>query len=105
MADALCTTKTHKTDGHSTLTIRLYLCTQVLEPVASFRGLPRSFCSSVCVDNNAWMRNSGEEWGRPGIIHHMSDVRWTRGGHGGAGAIVVSEAVHHPVGSVRTLHG
>ena len=33
--------------------------------------------SSVCVDNNSQMRKRGEEWGRPGIIHHVSDVRWT----------------------------
>ena len=22
-----------------------------------------------------------EKQGRPGLIHHVSDVRWTRGGH------------------------
>ena len=82
---------------------------QALSPervLASFPGLPRSFCSSVCIENNARMRKSGEERGRPGVIHHMSDVRWMRGGR--KGPVVVSagpEAVHHPVGSVRMLHG
>ena len=57
------------------------------------------------------MQKSGEQWGRPGIIHHESDVRWTwgggGGGGGGAGPVVISagpEAVHHPVSLVRTLH-
>ena len=31
------------------------------------------------------MRKGGEKRGRPGIIHHVSDVRWTQGGHGGGG--------------------
>ena len=53
--------------------------------LASFPGLPCSFGSSVCVDNNTWMRKSSEGQGRPGIIHHMSDVRWTRGGCRGQG--------------------
>ena len=60
--------------------------------------------SSVCVDNNTRMWKSGEERGRPSIIHHVSDVRWMQGGRGGGGGgIVISagpEAVHHPVGSV-----
>ena len=49
-------------------------------------GLPRSFCSLVCIDNNTRMWKSGEEWGRPGIAHQVSDVMWTRGGHRGDGA-------------------
>ena len=80
--------------------------------LASFPGLPRSFCSSVCVGINTRIRKSGEERGRPGIIHHVSDVRWMQGGRGGVGGggggggggVVISagsEAVHHPVGSVR----
>ena len=76
--------------------------------VASFPGLPCSFCSLVCVDNNIWMLRSGEEWGRPGIIHHVSGVRWMQGGLRGAGPVVVTagpEAVHYPVGSVRTFRG
>ena len=37
----------------------------------------------------------GEKCGRPGIIHHVSDVRWTPGGRrggggGGGGGVVVS---------------
>ena len=36
------------------------------------------FGSSVCVDNTR-MRKGGEKRGRPGNIHHVSDVRWTRG--------------------------
>ena len=31
------------------------------------------------------MRKRGEEWGRPGIIQHVRDVRWTRDGRGGGG--------------------
>ena len=31
------------------------------------------------------MWKSGEERGRPGIIHEVNDVRWTRGGRGGGG--------------------
>ena len=49
------------------------------ECVASFPGLPRFFCSSVSVDNNTRMRKGGEKRGRPGTIHHVSDVRWTQG--------------------------
>ena len=76
--------------------------------VASFPGLPCSFCSLVCVDNNTRMWRSGEEWGRPGIIHHVSGVRWMQGGRRGAGPVVVTagpEAVHCPVGSVPTFRG
>ena len=40
--------------------------------LASF---PSSFCSAVCVDNNTRIWKSGEERGRPGIIHHVSDMR------------------------------
>ena len=47
--------------------------------LASFPGLPRFFCSSVSVDNNTRMREGGEKRGRPGKIHHVSDVRWTQG--------------------------
>ena len=56
--------------------------------LASFPGLPRFFCSSVSVDNNTRMRKGGEKRGRPGIIPHVSDVRWTQGwtwGGGGGG--------------------
>ena len=66
------------------------------------------FRSSVCIDNNTWMWKSSEKRGRPCIIPHVSDVRWMRGGCTGMGPIVVSagpEAVHHPVGLVRTLSG
>ena len=31
------------------------------------------------------MLKGGEKRGRPGIIHYVSDVRWTRGGRGGGG--------------------
>ena len=63
--------------------------------LASFLGLPRFFCSSGSVDNNTWMmmmmmmmmmklyfnwmRKGGENRGRPGTIHHVSDVRWMQG--------------------------
>ena len=47
--------------------------------IASFPGLPRFFCSLVSVDNNTRMQKGGEKHGRPGIIHHVSDVRWMQG--------------------------
>ena len=92
------------------------------------RGLPHSFCSSVSPFALTIIHGCGrtgpgkaslilrptretrsacgpgyEARGRPDIIHHVSDVRWTQGGRE---AVVISagpEAVHHPVGSVRTL--
>ena len=51
------------------------------------RPIPRFFCSSVSVDNNTRMRKGGEKRGRPGTIHHVSDVRWTQGW---TGPVVVS---------------
>ena len=51
------------------------------------------------------MQKSAEERGRPGIIHHVSDIRWMQGGGGGVVVSAGPEAVHHLVGSVRTLHG
>ena len=51
------------------------------------------------------MWKSGKEQGRPGTIHHVSDVRWTRGGCRGVGPVVVSagpEAVHHRGSKVET---
>ena len=38
--------------------------------LALFPGLPR-LCSQY---------TAGEEWGSPGSIHHVNDVRWMRGG-------------------------
>ena len=49
------------------------------------------------------MRKSSEERGRPGIIHDVSDVRWAQGGWGAVVVSAGSEAVHHPIGLVRTL--
>ena len=92
------------------------LCTRAWERAGHMRLLhqqgrlvprpTRFFCSSVCVDNNTQMRKSGEEWERPGIIHHVSDVRHQVDVEG-VGPVVISagpEAVHHPVGLVQTLH-
>jgi len=46
-----------------------------------------------------------EEWGkwgrRPERIHHVTDIRWMRGGCRGGGPIVDlagPQSVHHPVG-------
>ena len=47
--------------------------------IASFPGLPH-FSSSVCNQYNTRKRKSAKKRGRPGLIHHVSDVRWTRGG-------------------------
>ena len=55
------------------------LIPRIIIHIASFPGLPRFFCSSICVDDNARMRKSGEERERPSIIHHVSDVRWDGG--------------------------
>ena len=75
-SQCICSTKLGKSQ-HTVVVPSPYIV------LASFPGLHRSFCSSVCVDNNT---QSGEERGRPGIIHHVSDVRWTRGGRIGGGA-------------------
>ena len=40
---------------------------------------PTPFCSLVCIDNNTWKQKSGEKWGRPVKIHHVSDIEWTWG--------------------------
>ena len=53
--------------------------------LASFQVYP-VFCSSVCVNNNTRMQKSSKKWGRPGIIDHVSDVRWTQGGRMEGGA-------------------
>ena len=45
-------------------------------------------CSSVCVQYNTRKRKSKRKRGRPGLIHHMNDVRWTQGGHREEGPIV-----------------
>ena len=47
---------------------------------------PPPFLPSVCVHNNTRERKTSEKRGRPGSIHHVNDVRWTRGGHRGGGA-------------------
>ena len=46
--------------------------------LASFPGLPR-FSSSVWVQYTE--AEEREKRGRPGLIHHVSDVRWPRCGH------------------------
>ena len=102
----------------ATVCVHTRLCTRAWERAGHMRLVhqqgslaprpTRSFCSSVCVANNTWMRKSGEERGRPGIIHHVSDIRWTRGGRKGGGAhsrFSRPETVHHPVGLVRMLRG
>ena len=42
--------------------------------VASFPGLP------CCIQYNHGSGRHSEKRGRPGLIHHVNDVRWTRGG-------------------------
>ena len=56
---------------------RLHTVRRPGKEVASFLGLP-FFWSSVCVDNNTRKQKQG----RPERIHHVSDVRWMRGGRG-----------------------
>ena len=69
----------------------MYSVPQDMDALASFPGLPCLFCSSVSVDNNTQMRKGGEKRGKPGTIHHVSDVRWTQGWTwGGGGGVVVS---------------
>ena len=46
--------------------------------VASFPGFPH-FRSSVCVQYNTRRRKSAKKkTGKAGLIHHVSDIRWTR---------------------------
>ena len=40
----------------------------------------------VCVHNNTQEWKNGEKRERPGSIHHMSGVRWMRGGGRGKGS-------------------
>ena len=68
----------HRQEFKSSSLINSYLV------VSSFPGLPH-FCSSVCVQYNAWKWKSGEKWGRPGNTYHVDDVRSTRGGRKGGG--------------------
>ena len=68
------------------------MCTHT-PSLASFPGLP-CFRSSVSIDSNTRKWKSSEKWGRPERIHHMNNVRWTRGGCLGVGGIVNSGLVH-----------
>ena len=52
------------------------------------RPSPVFFCSSVCLQYNTLERKDGEKLGRPGLIHHTNDVRWTWGGHREEGPII-----------------
>ena len=47
---------------------------------------PPLFLPSICIHIDTWKQNSGEKQGRTGLIHHVNDIRWTRGGHRGRGA-------------------
>ena len=51
----------------------------------SFGPRPLLFWFTLCLHNNTWNRNIGKKLqrGRPGSIHHVNDVRWTRDGHRG----------------------
>ena len=44
--------------------------------LASFPGLPR-FLFFGCLDNNTLKWKSGEKRVRPGMLHHVNDIRWT----------------------------
>ena len=79
-AATLHTAAIHVADKRQTLD---YSLEHYVQALASFPGLPRFFCSSVSVDPITRMRKGGEKHGRPGTIHHVSDVRWT-------GPVVVS---------------
>ena len=61
-----------------TLQQELFIC-------SSFVPRPPPFLPSICVQNNRREWKTSEKWGRPGSIHHVNDIRWTRGGHGGEG--------------------
>ena len=61
---------------------------------------PPLFLPSVCVHNNTRERKTSEKRGRPGSIHHVNDVRWTRGGRGGGRAQLPKQCT---ASSVREL--
>ena len=48
--------------------------------ICSLVPWPSLLLPSVCLHNNTRERKTCEKWGRPGSIHHVNDVRWTRGG-------------------------
>ena len=64
--------------------------------VASFPGLHPVYSVHRFAFTITWMRKGGEKRGRPGIVHHVSDIRWARGacggggGGGGGGCVVIS---------------
>ena len=66
----------------------------VLE-VFSLGPRPTPFWSLVCVHNNTRERKTSDEQGRSGRIHHVNDVRWTRGGCRGGGANYLNNAQDH----------
>ena len=76
--------------------------------------LPRSqaspifffFGSSVCVQYHTWKRKSGKKTknkkkGRPGLIHHVNDIKWRQGGHRERGAQLRKQCIGS---SVRVLY-
>ena len=65
--------------------------------LASFPGLPR------CIQYNTRKRKTQRKWRRPGLIHHMNDVRWTRGGYREEGPNCKNNALDHPFKHSNTV--
>ena len=57
------------------------------------------------LDNNTWIRKSSEKRGRPGIIHHVSDVRWTRGGSRFSSSCIKTKLCRASGVSTSHVHG
>ena len=73
--------------------------------VASFPGLPRFFCSSVPLTIIHGCGRAAKKRGRPGTIHHVSDVGGRKGGRraGPEGCSSSSRLGSNPPWLVETL--
>ena len=55
---------------------------QATRCIDSFVPRPPPFLPSVCVHNNTRERKTGEKWGRPGSVDHVSGCEVDVGGEG-----------------------
>ena len=67
-----------------------------MESLASVPGLPHFDLLFAFTIIHGIGRSMKLKWGRPGSIHHVNDVRWTRGGRRGGGAQLPNNAQDHP---------
>ena len=75
-------------------------CTQI-QCKRSLVSRPPPFLPSICVHNNTREWKTGEKQGWPGNIHHLNDIRWTRGKRRGGGAQLPKQCTGL---SIRALH-